>query len=120
MIYICSVNEVEEYLLRLEERERDIMIFLHDLFTDRYQLDPKIKYGIPFYFGNKWVCYLNPLKTGGVDLTFLRGVKMQGFDDVLEQRGRKMVKSLPIFDLESLDIKLIEELLSMALEIDKS
>ena len=113
------MNEVEDYLLRLKGDERDTMIFLHEFFLERYQLTPKIKYGIPFYFGKKWVCYLNPIKSGGVDLTFLRGFKMHGFDHVLEQRGRKMVKSLPITNLNSLEVNLLEDLMAHALQIDK-
>jgi hypothetical protein len=113
------MNEVEEYLLKVCNKERDVMLFLHDLFTDKYLLSPKIKYGIPFYFGKKWVCYLNPVKNGGVDLTFLRGFKMEGYDHVLEARGRKMVKSLPILDLEGLDIDLVNKLMTLAIQIDK-
>jgi len=114
------MNEVEEYILKQDTHQREVMLYLHELFLRQYHLNPKIKYGIPFYFGNKWVCYLNPIKEGGLDLTFLRGFKLEGFDWILETRDRKMVKSLSIDPKESIDEKLIVQLMDAALLLDQS
>ncbi|MAY83604.1 MAG: hypothetical protein CMP59_05660 [Flavobacteriales bacterium] len=114
------MNEVEEYILRQSEGQREVMLYLHELFVREYNLSPKIKYGIPFYFGNKWVCYLNPRKIGDIDLTFLRGSKIKGFDGVLETRDRKMVKSLVLDVNESIDEDLIHQLMALAMELDNS
>lgn len=44
------MNEVEEYLPKFNGQERDVMLFRYDLFTNKYLLSPKIKFGVLFFF----------------------------------------------------------------------
>lgn len=113
------MNEIEEYILRQDEEQRHIMLYLHDLFTDRYKLKPKIRYGIPFYDRRVWLCYINPIKNGGVDLTFLKGRQMLDRFEQLEGRNRKMVSSLVIKRLNEVDEILLKELLDAAIQLDR-
>mgnify|MGYP002395774268 CR=1 FL=1 len=79
-----------------------------------------MRYGIPFYDGNKWLCYLNPRQDEKVDLTFLKGKELKGFNGILESRDRKMVKSLLIDSLATIDEKQLEGIMQAALALDRA
>ncbi len=110
---------VSEYLSTLEGPPRDIMITLHDWLTEDLNLHSKMRYGVPFYDQHSWVCYLNPLKKGGVDLTFLRGARLSNASGILETRGRNMVASITIHSLDDMPFDAIDETMQEALKLDR-
>ena len=68
------MQEVEEYILGLEENQKRIMLLLHNMLTEEFNLTDKIRFKIPFYFGKTWICYLNTLKNNKIELCFLRHI----------------------------------------------
>ncbi len=56
----------------------------------------KERYRLPFYYGRSWICYLNPLKTGGFELAFTRGNELRDFSGLLNFRGRKQIAGMVI------------------------
>jgi len=79
----------------------------------------KIRFKIPFYDCKSWICYLNPLKKGAVELVFLRGNELIDESGLLEARGRKMVKGIIISDIDNIPFDTIHQILLQALLIDE-
>ena len=96
------MREVDEFILRVDEGRRDIVIYLHHLFTDKLGLKPKLRYRLPFYDHKKWVCYVNPKKSGGVELVFLDGQSLHDPAGILDGTGRKRVSGIMIYELENI------------------
>ncbi len=113
------MNEVELYIDRQEGNQREVMLFLHDLLLRQFQLHPKLSFKIPFYYGKKWILYLNPLKNGGIECCFTQGHLMQDDSGLLLAKGRKLIKGIEISDLESLPYEAIVSSLEQAIKIDK-
>jgi hypothetical protein len=112
-------KSVDNYFLKLEPAKRELALFLHRFFKSYDGVNSSIKYGIPFYTRNKWICYINCPKTGGIDITFLRANKFEKTIHLLETRGRKMVGSL-VYDEndENLDLENLKFVMNEALAID--
>jgi hypothetical protein len=55
-----------------------------------------LRWGIPFYGIHNWVCYLNPIKGGGLEWVFLNGGKVCDLFPLLKTRGRKSVAGIRI------------------------
>ena len=107
------MNAIEEFILAAEAEEREILMYLHQLLTERMALKPKLRYRIPFYDHNTWLCYLNPLRKGGVELVFLNAQQLTDPSGILDARGRKMVAGVRINSLAEIPehdiVALVEE-----------
>lgn len=110
---------VDNYVLKLEPAKRELALFLHRFLKSYDGVNSSIKYGIPFYTRNKWICYINCPKTGGIDVTFLRANKFEKTTHLLDTRGRKMVGSL-VYDEndDNLDLETLKMLMDEALALD--
>jgi hypothetical protein len=111
------VNQVEEYILKQEGERKELMLFLHHLFIEQYALKPKLSYGIPFYYRNRWLVYLNPTKRG-VEVAFTNGFRFEKYQDELEDRGRKLIRSMCFENLSVLNPRQLELWMSEALRVD--
>lgn len=115
------MNAVEDYMLSKTGSQKELLLYFHWLFTEQCGLDTKIAYGIPFYYRQKkWVVYLNPDKRDGVEVGFPNGHKLKDPAGALEAKGRKMVKSLEVNQLEEIDEKLMLSLIEEAIRVIKS
>jgi hypothetical protein len=114
------MNEVEGYIYQQGDLEREVMLYLHQLLVDENQLTPKIKYRVPFYYRKSWICYLNPLKKGGVELNFTRGNELENTQHLLNFRGRTQVGGIVLNELNDLPHDLILTVLNEALALDES
>ena len=112
------MNDAEQYIDAFDGRGRDILVFLHELLTEEYQLTPRMRYRIPFYDRNSWICYLNPLKDGTIEWAFTRGSELSNAQGVLESRGRKQVMSLIVDHIGELPLEAVRELMQEALLLD--
>lgn len=74
--------------------QRAVLEHLHELFLSVPGLRPVLKYKIPFYECRSWVCYLNPEKTGGVELAFTRANELSNEQGLLDFRERKQVEAV--------------------------
>jgi len=112
------VTPCQDYLLDLEGTPRALMEQLAGRILQFPEVVCKIRYRIPFFYRHSWVCYLNPVKGGGVELAFLYGHQLTDPFGLLEARGRKMVKGIRLYELAQLPGEPLEELIAEALILD--
>lgn len=55
---------VEDFIETQKGTELEVFLILHPWLIEKMGLKSKMRYGIPFYDTEKWLCYLNPLKKG--------------------------------------------------------
>lgn len=112
--------EVEAYIDEQEESVRAILIYFHRYLQDELGLIPKIRFKIPFYYRNSWICYLNPTKRNTVDVSFIRGNELLDESQLLDDKGRKQVTSIEITSISSAPIEALKELIIQAVILDES
>ncbi len=115
----CSMNEVEDYIYRHEGEQRAVLLYLDQLFTRTLNLKSRLRYRIPFYDGQSWICYLNPLKKGAVELAFIRGNELSNAQGLLEARGRKQVRGLILDRVSDIPEDLLYEVIQEAILLDE-
>ncbi len=114
------MSEIIDFIYRYDGNQREVMMFLHHWFSEELGLTEKIRYNIPFYYGKSWICYLNPTKSGTVDLAFVRGNELSNSQGLLESKGRKQVYSVELNSLEEVPVKILEEIIQEAILLDES
>ena len=112
--------DIEEFASGYEENQAELLIYLHDLITSFPNMQAKISYRIPFYYGKSWICYTNPLKKGGVELAFVRGNEMVDEDRVLESRGRKQVRGIIYESAKHIDEQAMIPMIIQAIDLDRT
>lgn len=112
------MTTIEAYTLELPENQRRITQRLHGLLMSLPMVKTKISYKIPFYYRRKWFCYLNPIKNDGVELCFLRGNELSNEQGVLEITDRKMVRGVKFYSADSIDEKILFEVINEAILLD--
>jgi hypothetical protein len=111
--------QFDEYASGIPDQPREIIERLNQLLLSYPGMHCKIRFKIPFYDCKSWICYLNPLKKGAVELVFLRGNELIDESGLLEARGRKMVKGIIISDIDNIPFDTIHQILLQALLIDE-
>lgn len=66
------MNSCIDFIEERSGEQQAILIYLYELFLQWEGVRPRMAFGIPFFYGKKWICYLNPLKDGGVEVVFTR------------------------------------------------
>ncbi len=112
------MNPVATYIINRPPKEQEILMLFHTLFTKSYGLKSYIKWGIPTYFGNKHIFYLNPDKKEGVHLCFMAGQKLSNKHGILQRLGRKVVLSYHIKNSNNIPYELLIESIEEMIEID--
>jgi hypothetical protein len=80
----------------------------------------RLNYGIPFFYGRKWICYLNVVKKdGGVELVFLQALHFRDPHGLLQARGRKMVKGILIRSVEEAPGQALLDTIRAAVDYDR-
>ena len=111
---------IVDYILDQPEPAASIIGYFHDFFKSTYpQIELTMKYEIPFFVGNHWICYLNPIKKGGVELCFTRGNELSNEQGLLSSRGRKQVFGVVYHQLRDIDEEVLLEVLTEALVLDE-
>ncbi len=113
------MGAVDNFIFEKEGVQQRILMHLHSLLHHHHNLSPTMKYKIPFYEGNKWICYLNPIKKGGVELAFIKGNLLSNNHGLLLAKNRKQVRGFEIYSIESCPDEAIETTLLEAIEIDR-
>ena len=111
---------VEQFIAQQANPQRDLLLALHQLLLTYPNIKPKIRYRIPFYDQNKWICYLNPLKNGGVELAFVRANEMPEIADLLNRKSRSQIAGIDIVELNENVLKTIDLALQCALQLDST
>lgn len=110
---------VEEYMQAREEDICELMFCIHRHLLAIDGVSTKLSFKIPFYYKNSWICYLNPVKNGGIELCFLHGNKMENPNGLLEMRGRKQVAGIYLHPTEDIPDAVFEVLIPEALRVDE-
>lgn len=124
------MNPVESYIHQLEGQEQEIVSYLHDLLTQRYGMNYKLRYKVPFYDIKKWLCYINPQKkrpkklepqrsSRGIELCFLHGRWMKDPQGALNPKDRVQIYGITYYTLEEIDEVVLDVLIQEAIEIDE-
>lgn len=90
------------YIQEYEEPQRSIMLALHRFFGAYPELSCHFRYKILFYDRKSWICYLNPLKAGGVELCFVHGQLIADPNVLLQPKGRKQIRGLTLTSAEAI------------------
>lgn len=114
------MTEAEEFIYNYENDQLEIMRHLHDLLVSENQLIAKIRYGLPFYYGKSWICYLNPKKNGLVEFAFIRGNELSNDQGLLNSQGRKQVFSVEFEHVNDIPFECINEIIQEAILLDET
>jgi hypothetical protein len=112
--------QFDDFVSGIPDHAREILERLNHLLLSYPGIHCKIRFRIPFYDCKSWICYLNPLKKGAVELVFLRGNELIDESGLLEARGRKMVKGIVINDAENIPFEAINQIFLQALMLDET
>ncbi len=112
-------DEIVAFTEHLHSTEAQTIIVLHGLISSLPQMELRKRFGLPFYYARSWICYLNPLKKGGVELCFLRGIALSNDHGLLSANGRKQVAGIFCESAENLPLEAIHMSLQEALALDK-
>ena len=115
-----SNREVEGFILEQEPLTRRTLLGLHQLLMTYPGITAKIAYRIPFYYRRSRICYLNPLKGGGVELAFTRGNELMDESGMLESRGRAQVSGIRYNSPADIDTDGLNPLLQQAILLDET
>jgi len=112
------MEQVEVFIEAQAEPTQSLLWYLHELLLSYPEVTAKIRYNIPFYYRKSWICYLNPLKTGGVELAFTRGNELSNAQGLLQFNGRKQVAGVAFAKKEDISDEVLHEILQEALLLD--
>lgn len=113
------MSSIEDFIYEFDGDQQEILSYFHELLTTEYNLEPKIRFKLPFYYGKSWICYLNPLKNGKVVLAFVRGNELSNSQHLLESKGRKQVYSISFKQISDVMNELLEEVIQEAILLDQ-
>ncbi len=113
------MTEVEDYIFSLEGEQQKIMLYYHKILSAFPRIKTKIRYKVPFYDGKSWICYLSPIKKGGVEIAFVRGNELSNSQKILDYKKRKMVRGFTASSLKEIPMKKINEIIHEALMLDE-
>jgi hypothetical protein len=84
-------------------------------------LVPQVKFGIPFYYGKSWICFLKPIKPDRVELAFIRGNELsEESKALLSFNKRKQVCGIEFCNNNPLDLEMVLPILHEAIILDKT
>lgn len=110
---------VEDFINQLENEQREIMLYFHELLAHQLELEGKIRFKIPFYYHKSWICYLNPIKNDAVELAFLLGKELSNDQGLLEAKDRKQVAGITFSRVEEIPKDAVYEIIQEALMLDE-
>lgn len=114
------MNEVEAYIYSYEGDTLEVMKYLHDLMMGQPGIGCRISFKIPVYFRNSWICYISPLKKGGIEFVFTRGRELSNEQGILEARGRKEVAGIRLKNMDDMPHEPLLEVIQEAIILDET
>ncbi len=114
------MNVIEDFIYSKKNKQRELLLYLHNLLTESFGLQPKIRYKIPFYYNRSWICYLNPIKNDGIELAFTRGNELSNVQGILESKGRSQVLGMEFYSVQEIPGNEIMEVVQEAIILDEN
>ncbi len=112
-------NSPIEFINAYEKVQKGIMVQLHNLLLSYPKISSKMRFKWPFYFGKSWICYFNPVKSGGIELAFTRANEMSNSNGLLDFKGRSQVGSILLSSLKEIN-ELVYETIQEAIVLDET
>ena len=112
------MSDIEDYIYSLEGEQRRIVHLLNNWLENELVLHGKIRYKIPFYYRKSWICYMNPVKHGKIELVFLRGNELSNTQGLLNFKDRKQVAGIEIGSVAEIQWNAFNEILQEAILLD--
>lgn len=110
----------EDYIYAIQDSNlRELALFLHSFILSYDGVTSKLAYKIPFYYRNKWVCYINIYKKKSIELAFIRGNEMKNESGLLDSRGRKLVLGFIFSSMNDINEVLLDEWMQDAMAVDE-
>ena len=110
---------VEIYIDKLEGEQKLIADALHNILITFPEVTHKIRYKIPFYYRKSWICYINPIKSDGIEFCFLRADELSNESGILDFKTRKQVAGVSIFNHNEIPLEQLIEVLNEAFLLDE-
>ncbi|MBL7999090.1 MAG: DUF1801 domain-containing protein [Candidatus Kapabacteria bacterium] len=109
------MNPLDEYITRHTPEQAATIEYLRRTILESHPgIEEAMKYGIPFFMLNGWLCYINPKKKE-LDIGFPRAQHFADPTGALQQKGRKMIKTLTFRYDEDIDIDALRSVLAAAI-----
>ncbi len=100
------------------ENIRDLLVVLDGILMEIPGMTSKIRHNIPFQDGERWICYLNPVKRNGVELAFLRANELSDVQHVLDIKDRKQVAGITLHHKSEIRMENLRLMAPEALMLD--
>jgi hypothetical protein len=117
---LADMDAVEGYILDRESPQQEIMFRLHEMLLEYPGMHTRIRYRIPFYDRNSWICYLSPKKAGRVELAFIYGNRLSNEQGLLEAHGRKQVAGISFSSVREIEEQKVREVILEAILLDEA
>jgi hypothetical protein len=111
------MKPTETYILSQPKKYQAMMLHVLSVMEQELsQSELLFKWGIPYvYYKKKPFCYLAPNhKKGYLDVGFAKGFELKRNQEVLVAENRNTVKSLRYFSIESIDNKVLIDVIKEA------
>jgi len=114
------MSSFENFMYNQSVENQRILEYLHELFINEPQVNCKIRYKVPFYYRNSWICYLNPKKKGGLELCFVRANELANANGLLAFRDRTQVAGVIYQSVSDINEEALMETYQEALLLDET
>lgn len=111
---------VEDIIYQQEGAQQELMLYLHKLLLDEFNLTAKITFGNPCYYLNSWICYLKPTKKGKVEFAFMRGNELSNQQGILKSNGRKQLRSVEFETIKEIPLQELTQIMQEAILLDET
>lgn len=98
--------------------QREIMLALHEMLASFPGVVSKLRFQIPFYDRNRWLCYFSPVANGGIELNFCQANRLSNEQGLLDFRGRTQVAGIVFFQKSDLPEEALLEIIQEAILVD--
>ena len=113
------MEAIFQFIDRYNGNQQEVLQYLHNLLVSFPDIEPKLRYRVPFYYRKSWICYLNPKKTG-IELCFLRGNELSNSQGLLDARDRKQVSGIIFEKVADIPTETLLDILQEAFLLDET
>lgn len=115
------MTPIDQYIYKQSKEISEVLDFLNEHIMSIDQgIKSSIKWKVPYYKKRQSLCYLNVVKSGKVELNFLKGYRFEtSKKQYLEFRKRTMVGGITLGNLADIDVEILDIVFNEALRLDE-
>lgn len=106
---------VIDFIYNQKDSQHELFLQLHSFIMEYEGMRADIKYKIPFYSIAKPICYISPLKRGGVEVVFWNALKMKNSLPLLDLKKRKWMAGITYNSIDEVDFELLDSIIQEAI-----